>query len=174
MQSRLIDLTIGLNGKQRLTIELDGDFRHEFDKFKDKDVDITVKKYRNRRSLDANAMMWCFCEKIAKVVGITKEEVYRDQIRQVGEFTPLPIKANAIDSFSYIWSKHGIGWFVDVIDDSKLDGYKLVFAYAGSSTYDTKQMSRLIDSVLQEAEQLGIDTLDERERSLLLDAWSPS
>lgn len=174
MQSRLIDLTIGLNGKQRLTIELDGDFRKNFDKFKDKDVDITVKKYRHKRSLDANAMMWCFCEKIAKVVGITKEEIYRDQIRQVGEFTPLPIKANAIDSFSYIWSKHGIGWFVDVIDDSKLDGYKLVFAYAGSSTYDTKQMSRLIDSVLQEAEQLGIDTLDERERSLLLDAWSPS
>lgn len=174
MQSRLIDLTIGLNGKQRLTVELDGDFRQEFDKLKEHDCEITIKRYRKKRSLDANAMMWCFCEKIAKVVGITKEEVYRDQIRQVGEFTPLPIKANAIDSFSYIWSKHGIGWFVDVVDDSKLDGYKLVFAYAGSSTYDTKQMSRLIDSVLQEAEQLGIDTLDERERSLLLDAWSPS
>lgn len=172
--ARLLDLTIGMNGRQRLTVELDSDFRQTFDELHQTDVDITVKKHRNKRSLDANALMWCFCEKIAKAVGITKEEVYREQIRQVGEFTPLPIKENAVDSFSYIWSKHGIGWFVDVVDDSKLTGYKLVFAYAGSSTYDTKQMSRLIDNIMQEARNLGIETLSDSERSLLLDAWTPN
>lgn len=154
-----------------MTLELDEDFRKKFDQMKGKELDITVKQWREKRSRDANSYMWSLCDQIAKAIRSTKEEVYRDQIRQVGEYTPLPIKENAVDEFNELWSKHGIGWFTEVIDNSKLPGYKLVFAYAGSSTYNTKQMSRLIDSVIQEAEQLGIDTMTERERSLLLDAW---
>ena len=174
MRARLVDLSLSFSGKHRLTLELDADFREDFDQLHDAAVEVTVKKYRKGRSLDANAMMWAYCEKIAKAIHSTKEAVYREQIRQVGEYTPLPIKESAIEAFSYIWSKHGTGWFIEIVDDSKLEGYKLVFAYAGSSTYDTKQMSRLIDSVLMEAKNLGIDTMNDRERSLLLDAWTPS
>ena len=31
MKGRLLDLSVGLNRKQRLTLEIDGDFRQEFD-----------------------------------------------------------------------------------------------------------------------------------------------
>lgn len=151
-----------------MTLDLYGDFRNTYDKLKDADVDVQIEKYRPARSLDANSLLWKICNDIAKAIGSTKEEVYKNQIRAVGEYTPLPIKAEAVDDFSRIWSEHGVGWFVDIIDDSKLEGYKLVFAYHGSSTYDTKQMSRLIDSTIEEAKSLGIDTISERERSLLL------
>lgn len=154
-----------------LTLELDGDFRGQYDKLKDTEIEITIQKFSKKRSLDANAYLWKLCGEIAKKLGITKEQVYRKQIREVGEYTPLPIKEEAVDAFSRIWAEHGIGWFIEVIDDSKLPGYKLIFAYQGSSTYDTKQMSRLIENVIQDAKALGIETRSSAEIDSLLRSW---
>lgn len=135
--------------------------------------DYELKAKKKRRSLDANAMCWAICDKIAKYVGITKEEVYRSAIQDVGVYTPLPIRSDAVEEFGRIWRGHGIGWVLDVVDDSKIPGYKLCFAYNGSSTYDKHQMSLLIEHLMQDAEALGIDVLSDRERSLLIDAWTP-
>lgn len=44
-------------------------------------------------------------------------------------------------------------------------------AYNGSSSYDTKQMSRLIDYVVQDAKSLDIETMTDRELSLLKEGW---
>lgn len=128
-------------------------------------------KAKKPRSLDANAMCWRLCTEIANAVGVTKEEVYRDAIKGVGDYTPLPIKEAAVDEFKRVWAGHGVGWFVDVVDESKLPGYKLCFAYHGSSVYDVASMSRLIDSLMQDAEAVGVDTISEREKSLLLEEW---
>ena len=134
-----------------------------------KEYNVTIKG--KGRSLDANSMCWQICTDIANVIGTTKEAVYKSAIREVGVYTPLPIKAEAVDAFSRIWGNHGIGWFLDVIDESKLPGYKLCFAYAGSSTYDTSEMSRLIDNLVFSAKEIGIQVLSERERSLLIEKW---
>lgn len=134
-----------------------------------KEYNVTIKG--KGRSLDANSMCWQICTDIANVIGTTKEAVYKYAIREVGVYTPLPIKAEAVDAFSRIWANHGIGWFLDVIDESKLPGYKLCFAYAGSSTYDTSEMSRLIDNLVFSAKEIGIQVLSERERSLLIEKW---
>lgn len=130
-----------------------------------------LKKKPKRRSLNANAFCWELCNRIGGAVGVPKEDVYRRSIREVGFYTPVPIKAEAVEDFQRIWKAHGVGWFADVIDDSKIEGYKLLFAYHGSSTYDTAQMARLIDNLVQDAQSLGIETLSERERSLLLQEW---
>lgn len=151
-----------------MTLDLDGDFRNEYDKLKNCDVEVTIKKWFPSKSDTANNYMWKLCTEIAKAVGITKEEVYRQQIREVGEYTPLPIRNDAVEEFQEIWAKHGIGWFVDVVDDSKLEGYKLVFAYQGSSTYNSKQMNRLIEAVKQEAMNLGIEVRPQEEIDSLL------
>lgn len=174
MRAKLVGLSFSRNGTQLLTLELDGDFRESFDSLRDKPVDVEVKRWRKRRSLDANAMMWSICSKISEVTGVSKEDVYRRNIREVGEYTSLSIKTDAIDNFSAIWAGHGIGWFVDIVDDSELEGYKLVFAYHGSSCYDTKCMSRLIDCIIQDAKSVGVDVISEQERSLMLSAWAPS
>ena len=139
------------------------------DPFKPGEFDIV--RRRKRRSLEANAYMWALCSEIADVVGCTKEEVYRRNIREGNEYTPLPIKAIAVEEFSRIWEAHGVGWFCDVIDDSKLPGYKLVFAYHGSSAYDTKQMSRLIDRVKADAESVGIIPLPPEQVAAMMKEW---
>lgn len=103
---------------------------------------------------------------------VPKEDVYRKAIRDVGEYEPLPIKAEAVDLFQRRWAEKGTGWFADVIDDSKIPGYKLVFAYYGSSTYDTAAMSRLLDYIVQDARNMGLSIPSSKEQEEMLNAWS--
>ena len=121
---------------------------------------IEVDKPRNRRSLRSNSFMWEICGRIA--------EVTKSGIRQTGNYYELAIEEDKIDHFKGVWKGHGEGWFADVIDyyEDK-PGFKRVFAYYGSSQYDTQQMSQLIDFILDGAKDLGIEVLSERERSLL-------
>ena len=167
MKAKLTDYLFITPKRGRLTIDIESDFREQYDKLKDEEVNLSIEKFRPARSLDANALLWKLCYEIAKKIGSTKEEVYRKHIKEVGEYTPLPIRADAVESFKRIWSAHGTGWFAEVVDDSKIEGYKLVFAYHGSSVYDSAQMSRLINSVLETADELEISVLSERELSLL-------
>lgn len=136
-----------------------------------KEGNYEIKRKPKKRSLNANAYCWDLCTRIAAAVGMSKEDVYRKNIREVGTYTPMPIKEEAIEEFGRIWGAHGTGWFVDVVDDSKIKGYKLIFAYHGSSTYSTAEMSRLIDNLIQDAKSIGIETLSEREKSLLIGEW---
>ena len=47
-------------GRMRLTFELESDVSSLIDKMKDKPLRITVKQWREKRSLDANAYTGCF------------------------------------------------------------------------------------------------------------------
>ena len=158
MIATLKDLTMNRDGTQNLTIVIQGDFRGAYDQLSGKPLDVEIKAHRAKRSKDANAFCWALCSDIGNAIipPLPKEMVYRKAIRDVGEYEPLPIKAEAVRTFQERWASHGTGWFAEVVDDSKIAGYKLVFAYYGSSTYDTKSMSRLIDYLVEDAEQMGL------------------
>lgn len=139
------------------------------------ELSIKAEKRRRKRSLDANDYLWVLCTKIAEKLQdgktmVTKEEVYRKHIEAVGKYEPLAIAEDAVERFLMIWARNGTGWLAKVVD-SKLDGCKKVFAYYGSSVYDTKEMSRLIDSVIEDARALGIETMPPAELDALLDEW---
>lgn len=172
MLGRLKDMTMNRDGSQNVTVTVNSDFREEFDRLNGAEVEVTIKKASKRRSRDANAFCWALCKDIADRMHLTKEEVYRRAIREVGECEPLPIKNERVEAFREIWGKNGTGWFIEVTDRSKTPGYTLVLAYYGSSTYDTATMSRLIDNLLQDAASLGIPIpIGEEERKRLLSAW---
>jgi hypothetical protein len=170
MKGRLLDLSFTLNGKQRLVIELDDDFRQDFAALEDHDVRVEIKKWRKKRSLDANAYAWVLIDKIAQATGVPKTEVYRQAIREIGGVSDIvAVPDNAVDKFREGWSKQGIGWQTEILDSKP--GYKRIVVYYGSSTYDTKQMSALIDSLVQEAQALGIETLPPHEIARLNSLW---
>lgn len=129
-----------------------------------------IKEYRKKRSLNANSYAWVLCGAIANVIGGTKEEVYKKVIREVGEFEVVPIRKDAVEKFIKIWRSKGLGWLCDA-KPSKLEGFVNVTVYYGSSVYDTQQMSRLINSLVEEAKVLGIMTLDEIKIKELLDKY---
>ena len=145
-----------------------------FDQIRDSDISVEIKRASKRRSKTANDFCWAMCTDIGNAMRppLPKEQVYRMAIRDVGEYEPLPIKAEAVERFQTSWSKNGVGWFAEVIDDSKLPGYKLVFAYYGSSTYTTETMSRLIDYLKQDMENMGLQIpLSKAEQERLLEIW---
>ena len=149
------------------------DFAATYDRLKDVPVAVEIKKATKKRSRDANAMCWAMCHDIGNALRppLPKEDVYRKAIREVGEYEPLPIRADAVETFRQRWAAKGTGWFAEVIDDSKIPGYKLVFAYYGSSTYDTAAMSRLIDYLVDDARQMGLSIPASKEQEEALKAW---
>jgi len=155
-------------------LDLFGNHVDELAKLKGKTLDITIKEHRDRRSTRANALCWELCSQIGKAITppIAKEDVYRDAVRAVGEFDQYMIKEEALDAFMETRKLLGVGWFAEVIGDSPLRGWVEVFAYRGSSTYDTKSMSRLIDYLIDQAQQMELQiAYDLQEIEQIKEAW---
>ncbi len=167
MLGKLVDLGFTLDGRQRLTLELDSDFREDFDRLKGTAVDVTIKKHRKRRSLDANAYFWVLCDRLAEVTHQPKEDIYRHSIRNIGgNSETVCVQECAADKLRSGWEHNGLGWVTDTMP-SKLPGCVNVLLYYGSSTYDTAQMSRLIDNIIQDCKAVGIETMTPAELARL-------
>lgn len=116
--------------KPKISLVLDTNEIDVVEQLKNVDkLNIELKKWRQKRSLDSNAYMWTIAEKIAQKLGITKIEVYRDAIKEVGQCEVLPIKDEAVETFINAWKHNGQGWLCEIIGKSKLKGYTNVTAY---------------------------------------------
>lgn len=138
-------------------------------------LNIELKKYRKQRSLDANAYCWLLCDKIAKELSkdgtiVTKEAIYKDAITQIGTFEPFIVQEVSFEKFKRIWEKQGLGFIVQEV--SKKDKCIKVHCYYGSSTYDSKEMSLLIELLVDLAKSLNIETKPQEEINSLLESWN--
>ncbi len=158
-----------LTSKSNQTIQKIADLKEVTSK--GKLLDVEIKQHRKKRSLDANGYCWILADEIAKKIGNTKEFVYREAIKQVGDFEILPIKNEVVDKWIRNWESKGLGWQSEVLDKSKLEGYTNTINYFGSSTYDTKQMSVLLEEIVFQAKELGIETITPREKEELIKKW---
>lgn len=141
-------------------------------KHKDKLYDLEVKEHRKKRSLDANAYAWVLINKIADALRITPKEIYRQAIQNVGgNYEILPVKAEAAEHFKQVWEAQGLGWPCVDMGKSKIEGYRNLRAYYGSSTYSTTQMAQLIDILLQDCRALDIEVKSEEEIASIMRTW---
>lgn len=135
------------------------------------ELEITAKKKRKKRSLDANAYCWVLIDRLAEKLNLTKEEVYRQAIKQIGGVSEVCcIQDKAVEKLREAWERNGIGWQTDTMP-SKIEGCTNVVLYYGSSTYDTAQMARLIDNIVWNCQEQGIDTMPPAELENLLTLW---
>ncbi len=179
MKGRLRDLTLGMDGSQIVSIAIDSDFRESFDALKDAVVSVIIKKFRNKRSLEANRYAWELIGQISKkkqVIdpkgGWTPEKVYRKAIKDTrGIYTVTGMKNDAIDMFEEAWTEGHIGRWIEVLDNSSREGWSNVKIYYGSSDYDSAEMALFINSVIQDAESLGIPTVTEKEAMKMIGDW---
>lgn len=127
-----------------------------------------LKPVSEKRSLNANAYMWVLLDQIAQAIHGTKEEVYRIAVKHVGVFDTLSSTGpEEFIRFREKWESNGLGWFVEMVDEELL-----VFnAYYGSSRYNKEEMNALIDYVVQECKELGIETKDDEEINSLIKEW---
>lgn len=167
MQGRICDLNVSIfNSKQRLTLELDGDFRLQYDELKDKPLEITIKPYRKKRSLDQNSLLWEIIGKIADKLRTSKDEVYLRMIKRYGQGGVVKVRKQdeetIIRGFDY-YEEH---------EKLYTDDEKYYRVWVGSSKYNTEELSILLDGVISEAKEMGIptDTPDELARLRSLEA----
>lgn len=173
MIGKLVDLHRSRDGKlQVVTFSTEENFEEAFDSMCDKQVSIEIKPAAKRRSLDANAYCWVLIDRIAEKTGVKKTEVYRNAIREIGGVSDtICVMDKAVDRLRSGWEKNGIGWQTDTAK-SKVEGCTNVILYYGSSVYDSRQMAQLIDSLIQDAEALGIPTITDKEAERLLGRWA--
>lgn len=143
----------------------------DLEELKDSELRLIVKKWRKKRSLDANAYFWVLLDKLAVVLKIPKDELYRGYVRNIGgNNETICVQNKAVDRLIDGWQHNGTGWISDT-SESKIEGCTNITLYYGSSTYDTEQMSRLIDAVVQDCKAVGIETMTPQELEQMLGAW---
>lgn len=163
-----------ISGKPVLSVEVNEDQRtlcQMFDELKAEKLSIKISKYKKKRSLDANAYCWTLIGKLAEKLNIPRTDIYRSAIKEIGGNSDIVcIQNKAVDSLCDGWTRNGIGWLAETIP-SKIDGCTNVVLYYGSSTYDTAQMSRLINNIVDECKLQGIETKSDEELDSLLGQW---
>lgn len=138
---------------------------------KDKQYEIQVKEYHKKRSLDANAYCWELIGKLSEATGLPKSDIYKTAIKEIGGvFETVCVQTGAAERLCKAWEHKGLGWQSEMFG-SKIDGCTNVILYYGSSVYDTAQMSRLIDNIVQDCKALNIETMTPRELEALKAAW---
>ena len=120
---------------------------------KERKYTATFREKRNRRSLDANGLFWAGVTAISDATQIPMDDVYIQLIREYGVRRPIIVKPEAAEQLEKSFR------YCENLGEVMVNGAKGVqlMAYIGSSQYDTKQMSKLIDGMMEDLKGLGID-----------------
>lgn len=129
---------------------------------------LSAKKWRNKRSNDANAYCWVLCTEIAKAVDSSKDEIYEEMMQKYGHlyqdeegYVTITVKADVdmrkIDGHWRFYKSNG-----------KFTSYLKI---KGSSEYDTAEMAWFIDRIIEEAKELGIETMPPDELERMMKEW---
>lgn len=155
LSGKLIDIVC--RQKPLLTFEIEGS-PAGIEKYMDAVLDITIAKHRKKRSLDANACLWWCLEQISAKTNRPKWDCYIEALRNYGKSTYIVIDEKALEALKRQWRE------IEVIGDKlALDEtgepirMKEVLCYFGSSTYDSKEFSDLINGVVADMEDLGLE-----------------
>lgn len=167
----LQSLAYDREGHSLLTIALQGDLAGAVDEITGKPLKVQIKPFVRKRSVDCNAYCWVLIDKLAAKTGIPKRDIYRAAIKEIGGVsTAVCVQEKAADEMCAAWERQGMGWMTERMP-SKIEGCVTVWLYYGSSTYDTVQMKRLVETIQQECKQQGIETKTPQELEALIAAW---
>ncbi len=162
------------SNKPKITLLLDQrQSISSLEEIKDNKLSIEIKKYRKPRSKDANAYFWKLLEEVCEHKDIDTIEDYKRRVKELGIFKQFKIMTQDVKTFEKLWTDRGIAWFCEIADTDYIGNteFKIINAYYGSSSYNSKQMSRLIDNLVQDCKAIGIETKTPAEIKSLLESW---
>lgn len=124
-----------------------------------------IKEHKEKRSLNANAYAWKLITEIANIMRKSKEEIYLQMLIDYGQREMVSI-------FSSINPKGYFKYYQEagksILNNKEFTHY---YIYKGTSEYNTKEMSIFIDGVVQEAQQLDIETKTPTQLEELKRMW---
>lgn len=130
-------------------------------------LSITAKQFRKKRSLDANALLWSCLGEIAAALRTDKWEVYLQMLKRYGKYTYICVKPNVVEAMKAQWRE------CEEIGTIDINGKEAVqmLCYFGSSTYDSKEFSVLLDGVISEMREMGLRTPTSGDMKRALEQW---
>ena len=131
----------------------------------DKDKRFDIKEHKEKRSLNANNYAWKLITEIANVLRKPKEEVYLEMLKSYGQCEMISI-VSSVDVKGYFKYYEEAGR--SFLNGKEFTHYKI---YKGSSEFNTKEMSVLIDGIVQEAKNLDIETMTPSQLAELKSLW---
>ena len=128
---------------------------------------IEAKPYRKKRSLDANALLWCCLGEMAAVLRTDKWDLYLLMLKRYGKYTHICVKPNAVEAMKAQWRE------IEVVGDIDINGKQAVqlLCYFGSSTYDSKEFSVLLDGVVSEMVEMGLQPPPSKDMQRAIEQW---
>lgn len=133
--------------KKILTIELN------------KGEEIEVK--RRKRSKNSNSYFWTLLQQLCEELNLDVIQEYKKRIKDLGIFRQWEIDTKNVPTFIKTWEDQGIAWFCEIVEE--IGNKTIINAYYGSSSYNSKQMSVLIDNLVQDCNSVGIQTMSDEE-----------
>ena len=133
----------------------------------DKEYDVTIKQHREKRSLDANAALWKMLSMMAEILHTTKDELYLEMLDRYGIFTHIVVKPNVVERVKQEWKT------VREIGEVTINGKTGIQlqCYFGSSSYDSKEFSTLLDGVIQEGKEIGVEFISKQDQIRMIEEW---
>lgn len=141
---------------------------NEVDKIKDcEKLSIKAVKHRERRSLDANALLWKCIGDIASALRADKWDIYLQMLKRYGQYTYICVKPHMVDAVRLQWRE------TEVVGEVDINGQKAVqmLVYFGSSTYNTKEFSVLLDGAVSEMKEMGLEVPASEDMRRALERW---
>ena len=132
-----------------------------------KRLTVEVTREKKRRSLDANAYLWVLLGKMAAVLQTDKDAVYIEMLSRYGVYTHVVVKPQVAERVKQEWRT--VRELGEVTVNGKV-GIQLQ-CYFGSSSYTTAEMATLIDGVISECKDMGIETATPAELARMKGEW---
>ena len=132
---------------------------------------IEIKTRPKKRSLNANAYAWVLIDKLSEYYRLPPEYIYHKAVRDIGGNTLIvSIEKEAEETLVRTWESKGLGWLAEKTDEYRNTAdYRLTY---GSSVYNTHQMSRLIENLVQDCIQADIEILPAEELNSMIKGWN--
>ena len=134
----------------------------DVERYKDKELDITIVRHIKKRGLAANAMLWACLGEIAAAARTDNWSAYLYMLERYGKYSTVLIKAEALPDLRRVWRE------TRVVGERE-DGMVEVLCFYGSSTYTTEEFSRLLDGVVSDMKELGLTPPPSREMQAALE-----
>lgn len=157
-----------LDGLTLISFSVDQtDLTESLSRLEGKEVVLDIKKHNAKRSLSANGYMWKLCSLIAEKLGTDKDSVYKLMLSRYGVFVDVECNPASMERTKKLFK------YYEELKEDYIGGntHITIRGYIGSSSYDTKEMSVLIDGIVNEAKDLGIETWSPDEIQRLLTEW---
>lgn len=139
----------------------------ECEKYIGKDLDVDFSQHYDRRAMNANRLLWACLGDIAMATGRDKWTEYLELLKDHGKFTYILVKPQAVEMMQKVWRES------EVIGELDHKGEKAVqmLCYFGSSTYNQKEFSVLLDAVVEKMKDLGLDLPPTERMQKALEEW---